>query len=312
MGSDADRVSKSGVYFLCNDRLIEMAIAFLNAFRLYNPNLSLCLIPYRDDDISQLRSLAGPYNFSIFSDPDVLAACDEIGARIKQKDHRFRKLAIWEGDFDDFIYLDVDNIVLEDLSPLFDLLDTYQFVVCDSKMAGNIQWVWKDSISLREKIGSDRVQYAANTSFIASKKGALSLNDIETQIDLIDDLVPHMQLSCGEQPLLNLLITSPEKKTTSLTELNDMGANVGIGYWAGNGRKPELKAQIYDKGRLKLQGTSNRIIFIHWSGLWHARRIDRFVYGILGLCGLAHRGMRVTKLFFPHKRLWLYYRHLRP
>ncbi len=97
-----------------------------------------------------------------------------------------------------------------------------------------------------------------------------------------------------------------------IVELNGSGANVGIGYWAGDTRKFESKAQAYAKGRLKLQGTSDRLIFIHWSGLWHARRIDRLVYGLLGLCGLAHRGMRVTKLFFPHKRLWLYYRNLRP
>ena len=301
---------KTGVYFLCNDSLIEMAIAFLNAFRLYNPNLPLCLIPYRDDDITQLRNLAEIYNYSIFTNSGILAACDKIGNRMKTYDYRFRKLAIWEGDFDNFIYLDVDNIVLEDLSSLFQLLHTYEFVVCDSNIAGNIRWVWKDSIPLREKIGAAQVEFAANTSFILSRKGALSLAEVESQIGAIDDLVPHMQLVCGEQPLLNYLIATSGKKATSLSELHKNGANVGIGYWAGIARKSETAAQVHPKGTLKLQGTSDRVIFIHWSGLWHARSIDKFVYGFLRLCGLGRGGMRATKLWFPHKRLWLYYRNL--
>ncbi len=301
---------KTGVYFLCNDGLIEMAIAFLNAFRLYNPNLPLCLIPYRDDDITQLRDLARVYDYSIFPYPDVLVACDRIGHRIKPYDYRFRKLAIWEGDFDNFIYLDVDNIVLDDVLPLFQLLQAYQFVVCDSNVAGNIQWVWKDSLPLREKIGAAQVEFAANTSFILSRKGALSLAVIESRSDAIDDLVPYMQLACGEQPLLNYLIASSGQKASSLSALHKSGANVGIGYWAGMASNPEMAAQVYPEGTLKLQGTSDRVMFIHWSGLWQARTIDKFIYGLLRLCGLGRSGIRATRLWFPYKRLWLYYRNL--
>jgi hypothetical protein len=301
---------KTGVYFLCNDGLIEMAIAFLNAFRLYNPNLPLCLIPYRDDDITQLRDLAGVYDYSIFPYKDVLAACDRIGHRIKPYDYRFRKLAIWEGEFDNFIYIDVDNIVLGDVFPLFQLLQAYQFVVCDSNEAGNIQWVWKDSLPLREKIGAAQVEFAANTSFILSRKGALSLAVVESRSDAIDYLVPHMQLACGEQPLLNYLIVSSGQKASSLSVLHRSGANVGIGYWAGMASNPEMAAQVYPDGTLQLHGTSEHVMFIHWSGLWQARTIDKFVYGFLRLCGAGRGRMRATRLWFPYKRLWLYYRNL--
>jgi hypothetical protein len=287
-----------------------MAIAFLNAFRLYNPDLPLCLIPYRDDEITQLRSLAAVYDFSIFPDTDILGACDQIGDRIRRYDYRFRKLAIWEGDFDHFIYLDVDNIVLEDLSPLFQLLHTYQFVVCDSNSASNIQWVWKDSLELREKIGAEQVEFAANTSFILSKKGALSLAGVKSQVQVINELVPHMQLLCGEQPLLNYLITSSGQRATSLSELHKSGADLGIAYWAGRYKESGMAGQVHPGGRFKVQGVSDRVIFIHWSGLWHARPIDMFVYRLLGLCGIGRGKTRATKLWFPLKRLWLYYRHI--
>ena len=49
-------MTQRGVYFLANDGILDMAIAFLNSFRTYNPSTALCLIPYADD-VEQLTSL---------------------------------------------------------------------------------------------------------------------------------------------------------------------------------------------------------------------------------------------------------------
>jgi len=67
----------SGVYFVSNDRAIEMTIAFLNSFRKYNPGISLCLIPF-EDNYFQLERLKDKYKFSIFSEQELLSMCDDI------------------------------------------------------------------------------------------------------------------------------------------------------------------------------------------------------------------------------------------
>jgi len=302
-----------GIYFLCNDRLISLAIAFLNAFREHNPRLPLCLIPYKDDDIDELLSLSGTYDFSVFPDQGVLDGCDRISGRILPRDHRFRKLAIWEGVFDQFIYIDVDNLVLEDISYLFDLLDTYSFVLCDSNIDGNEEWSWKESIYSSGLLTEAQIKFAANTSLIVSSRGKISLADLMRREQEIDAVVPHMKLACGEQPLLNYLISTSRYPSSSITELqkDDESSKIGLGYWAGNSSDLDVEIKVLPGGKLALNDPSQRVTFIHWSGLWQATRFDHYVRRILQLISLRRRDKVVIRWWFPYKKLWLYYRYLR-
>ncbi len=304
---------KHGVYILCNDRLLSMAIAFLNAFRAHNPGLPLCLIPYRDDDIEHLSALSGTYDFSIFSDREVLDQCDRIGARISPSDKRFRKLAAWQGAFDQFIYIDIDNLVLEDITPLFSLLETYRFVLCDSHVEGNEQWSWKESVFSSGKLSAEQIRFAANTSFIISEKNAISLADVTQREREIGEIVPHMQLHCGEQPLLNYLIVTSGLPASSITELvqEGRGPETGLAYWAGSAPEAEARAKILPGGRLELDDPALRVAFIHWSGLWQAGKVQSRVHRALQLTGLRRKDRAAVRWWFPYKRLWLYYRYLR-
>ena len=108
-------MTQRGVYFLANDGILDMAIAFLNSFRTYNPSTALCLIPYADD-VEQFTSLHQQYNFTVWSDVDKLRWCDDIswsfhGCVVGQ----YRKLAMWEGPFDRFVYIDCDTVVLHNI-----------------------------------------------------------------------------------------------------------------------------------------------------------------------------------------------------
>ena len=104
-----------GAYFLADDGILDMAIAFLNSFRTYNASIPLCLIPY-SDDFEQLTSLRRQYNFTIWRDVAALQWCDEIsrlfhGCAVGQ----YRKLAKWGGSFDRFVYIDSDSVVLNNI-----------------------------------------------------------------------------------------------------------------------------------------------------------------------------------------------------
>ncbi|NJR32479.1 MAG: hypothetical protein HC778_06160, partial [Chamaesiphon sp. CSU_1_12] len=52
---------KIGVYFSANDVVYDWAIAFLNSFRKFNPDLRLILIPF-DDRCNRLFQLKEKYN----------------------------------------------------------------------------------------------------------------------------------------------------------------------------------------------------------------------------------------------------------
>lgn len=303
-----------GVYFLCNDRLITLAIAFLKAFRKYNPDLPLCLIPYKDDEIESLRALSETFDFSIFESSEILRTCDEISARISPGDHRFRKLAMWRGKFDRFIYIDIDNIVLENLSGLFPLSDTYGFVVCQSGSEESIRWVWKESIHSSGMLSREQIAFAGNTSFIVSRKGAIDPDDVLANIGTIEKLAPHMELHCGEQPLLNYLIVTSGQPYTGINELesNEPGADIGIAYWAGTPRTSDNWASIRPGGGLRLKTSDRKIIFIHWSGLWQAGEAEYRVFRVLHRLGVKRGKNPVIRWWFPCKSLWLFYRYLSP
>src|ERR1700730_17769535 len=107
--------SSRGVYFLANDRVLDLAIAFLNSFRRYNPEIPLCLVPF-DENFDEVCDLRSKYVFSVFSDAIALQRCDELSKHFAgHRSGQFRKLAIWEGVFDEFIYIDVDTVVLSDI-----------------------------------------------------------------------------------------------------------------------------------------------------------------------------------------------------
>src|SRR5258708_768363 len=101
----------SGMYFLANDSVINNTIAFLNSVRMHNPSLPICLIPF-NDDCERVMRLHARYDFSIWSDCEVLRRCDEISLSFHNRVlGHYRKLALWEGGFTQFVYIDTDTVI---------------------------------------------------------------------------------------------------------------------------------------------------------------------------------------------------------
>ncbi|TDC86147.1 hypothetical protein E1193_00310 [Micromonospora sp. KC606] len=280
------------MYFLANDYVLDRAIAFLNSFRTYHKSLPLCLIPFADN-IDDLLRLQSRFDFTIWSgDPAILAACDDISRAFhgEVKGH-YRKLAAWEGEYDEFIYVDTDTIVLRDMSFAYDFLDKFAFVTTVSDHPALFRWVWHESIHDAEVLTPDQVAYAAGTQFIASRKECLRFAEVSPRLDAALALARHMALVTLEMPLLNYLMVTSGRPYTSLRVL--AGA-VGEGQpppgdipqerWAG-----DPLGAVRD-GRL-VTDWSPPIFLVHWAGVWWE----------------LERGERVE---LPHNDLWSYYRHL--
>ena len=298
-------MANRGVYFLANDRIFDLAVAFLNSFRAYNRSIPLCLIPF-DGNTNAIESMAEVYNFTVYTNADVLRKCDEISRAFHGRvSGQYRKIAMWEGDFQEFVYIDTDTVVLESIEFVYDLLPRFGFITSHSHIPQSRKWVWKDSVQRSGKLTPDQIAYAANTGFIVSSTGSLSMDEARGKVSAARELAPHMELWCAEQPFLNYLMVTSGKPYSSLHRIRVESnlQDLPVERWAGR------PVGLVRQGRI-IYPTSPRVFLVHWAGEWQPARLDRMLSAAWLMLGLAPR-LPGVRLFMRNKRLWRYYRNMR-
>ncbi|MBN2489640.1 MAG: hypothetical protein JXQ29_02180 [Planctomycetes bacterium] len=298
--------SRRGVYFLADDRVLELAVAFLNSFRRHNPDLPLVLIPCTDR-CARVIALASQYAFEVFADPAVLGRCDAVGRHFHDRVFgQYRKLAMWEGALERFLYIDVDTVILGRVHFVFKYLSHYAFVASHSHYRKLRKWVWKRSIRRSKLLNAAQIAYAASTGFLASRRDALRLEHAEAVARRdAARLKPHLELRCVEQPFLNYLIVTSGLPYTSLCVLEKAGADPEMmaERWAGE------RLGIVRRGTIRFPGRRPPTLLLHWAGLWQPTALDRW------LRARGHRGGGdpecLPRRWLRYKRLWMHYRRLR-
>jgi hypothetical protein len=298
---------KRGVYFIANNRVLDLSIAFLNSFRKYNPNISLCLIPY-DNNYDKILALQEVYRFDVFENPTLLQECDAISIKFHNSiQGSYRKLAMWDGIFEEFIYIDVDTLVLDNIDFCFQYLDKYSCITSHSNIQNIRKFVWKDSIYSSDHLSEEQIAFAANTGFIVSKKGFFDMQWIKNNTHKALSVKEHMELFCQEQPFLNYLIVTSGKPYTSLFVLSStLGNNsdIKLEFWAGQKGGKIINGIFYFNNM-------NSFFLLHWAGKWQPRKIDWIIYRFLSFMHFIDSN-RIPKLyiFMPYKKIWNYYRKL--
>lgn len=295
-----------GYYFLSNDRVLELTKAFLNSFRMHNPEAPLCLIPY-NDDCSGVAALSKRYGFDVFSDITALERCDDISLQFcGSVDGSYRKLAMWDGEFEEFCYIDVDTVLLSSPDFVFPLLRDHPCLTSHSNIPGIRKFVWKQSIYRAGALDVDQIDFSANTGFVASCRTFLDLDRIEGKLDAALAVKNHMALYFQEQPLLNYLIVTAGQPYTSLFQLYwGQGVTEGImlEHWAGT-----RKGRIRDG---QLVGTPAPVFLVHWAGVWHPRPAEKCWHRLKQRLGWAASDLELDmSMRMPLKTLWKYYRSL--
>ncbi len=296
-----------GVYFLANDSVVGLTIAFLNSFRTHNPDIPLCLIPFATD-IDELKKLQSVYNFSIYTDDSILDRCDQISRQIHHVEvHHYRKLAMWEGKFEQFVYIDVDTVVLSSVEFVFPYLTEYGFLTASSNFENGRTWVWRDTVEQLGKLTDAQLDFSANTGFVASRKGALSLDVAERSMAEAIELSKHMALECMEQSFLNYLIVTSQHKFTSLMTLNRTSAlKIPAEHWAGR------PGAVVEEGRFQYPGPGEApALFVHWAGVWKPHIWWQLqIFLTLQKLTLVRSAVPINP-FMPYRNLWKFYRHMR-
>ena len=249
-----------GVYFLASDSVYECTLAFLSSFRLKNPKLPLCLIPF-SPECDRVRRLAKGFDFSVFDDSDALEWCDRVGHGFHgRRVGHYRKLSMWAGGFEEFIYIDVDTIILQPLNELYDLLHEFDFVTASSNHPDAIRYVW--CAPPTSILSEEAIAFSANTGFIISKRRSLNMGYLQRKISEAMSIRGYMSLSCMEQPLLNYLIVESGLRYTSLRAL------------AQGAKEPHLPQEVWGADVLDSETVDELMarlnvypLMIHWAGL---------------------------------------------
>jgi hypothetical protein len=300
----ARRMKNRGVYFVANDAIYELAVAFLKSFRIHNPSLPLCLIPY-DRETERLSRLSETYNFCVWTDDALFERCAEISRRIHAGKvwGQYRKLAAWHGPFDEFIYIDTDTVVTSGVAFVYDFLKDLTFVFTNSNIPEARRWVWKDKIYATGALTERQIEFAANTGFFCSTKGTLSIDAAESKLADALAIIQHMELRCVEQPFLNYLVVTSGKSHDSLWNIvsRTNATHFPIERWAGS----KHRFLRFENCRTPLYN----VLLVHWAGEWQVTAREWQLYQFLRKLGYKGR-LPTMRLFMRNRRLWRYYRYL--
>jgi hypothetical protein len=253
-----------GVYITANDRFLEYAIAFLESLRAVEPDLPVILIPYDENSGKVGQVLGDRFGVQIYPD---LGVIDQLAQRLHEifgagffaRSNQFRKQACWFGPFDRFLYLDIDLIVLQNLKPFFEALETTDFICCDYQHAGGITNVFSPAILDRGVIAPEEVQSIFNGGLWGSKKGRITLEDLE---NCFQECAAHPEYfdfsqKTSDQPIINYLVLTRIPQRRNLATWPQKGA----GSWAGS------QHFVWENDRLMDPKVNQPVPYLHWAGI---------------------------------------------
>jgi hypothetical protein len=298
-----------GIYTLANDHVLDQTIALINSIEaIMGQGFPICIFPY-DDHLEQLtEAIKDRPQVQIFADQAVLAYWDEQARRVwdchpkakvrwakltSDPYYRFgthRRFGAFSGPFDKFLYMDADTLLLDDVTPIFDRLETHDLVVYDFQHS-DITHVYNDhSPKLLQVFPQARLDREIFCSgFYAAKRGTFSQGQLDAMIDHLqtDDEADILYAMAPDQTVLNYWVMRSNLKVCNLAF--DLPQNAITGCCVTS---PHFEVRdnflAYDRG--------NRLIYLHYIGLSSGlfRRV-------------CNEGENIR---FPYRDLFLHYRYL--
>jgi hypothetical protein len=203
----------TGICTLANDHVFDQAIALINSIaEVMGPDFPVCIFPYDDHCDRLAAAIRDRPNVTIFQDQSVLDYWETEAKRlwdvcpnakkewagVTTDDYyrmgMHRRFGAFSGPFDRFIYMDADTLLLQDVTPIFNQLDSHDWIVYDFQHR-DVSHVYNcNSEKLLQVFSArqiDREIFCAG--FYAAKRGTFS------QAQLDDCL---HQLEAGEDDVL--------------------------------------------------------------------------------------------------------------
>lgn len=270
-----------GIYIVANDRAMENAIALLNSIRLYNSEVPIFLIPFNQNYEKVAAVLSSLHGVKLFPNLEWLEQFTRQVANIFDPDflalpNKMRKLATWFGPLDEFLYIDTDIIVFEDIAANLNQLAEVDFFCCDYHHAGEkIRNIFSPLVQEQQIFTAEELQDVFNSGFWGSRKNIIT----EQQMyEILQECSQHREYfdftqNVTDQPILNYLVLKRFPRRCNLVKT----AAGEPGSWAGSQHFQDVDYILYDQGK--------RLKYLHWAGI-------------------------AIKAGCPYDKLWKHYRYL--
>ncbi|MEQ8538035.1 MAG: hypothetical protein RIB93_11370 [Coleofasciculus sp. D1-CHI-01] len=252
-----------GVYFSANDKVYDWALAFLNSFRTFNPDLQLILIPF-NEQCDRLLTLQKNYDFQIYID-DSFSRLEAIGKAFELGYtptglYWFRRYAAFWGSLEYFMYLDARQLVLADLKPLIEATEQFDFDFIHYDCA--INQVYQPGNFRREMIKQGRGR-GFISGLWASRQGLFSIEEFEKFAEDALKIREQLNPRNTDQAFINYCC---DVKPVRYAHFAEVMGSICQNAWArqpGKIYEEQGKYYLWDYGGLdhKMQ-----IILLHWAG----------------------------------------------
>jgi len=252
-----------GIYIVANDKVIDNAIALLNSIRYYDQEVTVYLIPFNENYHEVARKLATLHNVQIFPDLALIQNWTKKIGEIFSQDflalpNKMRKLLVWFGPLDEFIYIDTDIVVFEKIADNLEKLTEVDFFCCDYHHANDkLKNIFSPLVQEQQIFTDAQLADVFNSGFWASRKGVITEAQMEATLRECAAHREYFDFTQGvtDQPVLNYLVLKIIAKRGNLVK-TPIG---GPGSWAGSRKFKQENYILYDG--------EQRLKYIHWAGI---------------------------------------------
>lgn len=253
---------KRGIYIVANDRVIENTITLLNSIRCYNQDVPVFMVPFNQDYHRAFEVLHREHQVQLFPDLDLVEQFTQKIAEIFDRDflalpNKMRKFVLWFGPLDEFLYIDTDIVVFEDIAANLDFLSEVDFFCCDYHFSGEkLRNIFSPLVLEKQIFTEADLQDVFNSGFWASRKGLFTLDEMYSTLQECSQHREYFDFSEGvtDQPVLNYLVLKRIQKRGNLVKT----PQGNMGNWAGSPHFVEQDHVLYDQEK--------RLKYLHWAG----------------------------------------------
>lgn len=252
-----------GVYFSANDVVYDWAIAFLNSYRTFNPDLRLILIPF-NDQCDRLLKLTDTYKFEVYTDSS-FSRLEAIGKAFElgytpTGPYWFRRYASFWGLLDYFMYLDARQVVLANLQPFIEAVQNLDFDFLHYDCA--IDQVYEQG-EFRQHLLKQGRGHGFNSGRWASHKNLFSIEDFEQLAEKALTIRDQLNPRNTDQAFINYCC---DMKPVSYGHFAEVIGGICQNGWArqqGTIYQENGKFYLWDYGGLDHK---KQTVLIHWAG----------------------------------------------